>query len=337
MKKVFILGNYVEGKPIIGGVQMYNFLLFKMFKSVPQISFLKTNSNKVFMFIYIFLKLISAPKGSIFWICSMGYHNLFVILKKIKRFNVVFTIHSLEKVSKKGFINKKHRFIEDFTLKYGDYFIFPSNKFFEDSCEKYLIFNSSNSIVIFHPNPFEEYLSTYENKNKGKYILTMGGFSLEKGKDKVENILQALNVIGNCKYKWVGSSPTKDFSKLDIKFNHLLDLREYTTSIEEKKNIIKNADIVLVPSNYESFSFVTVEACYLGVPLIVSNNVGISDLVQKYNSGLVCNFNSVDDIISCILNIHGNRNHYSINAQKMSQEFDLKKIRVEYLAFISSL
>lgn len=55
------------------------------------------------------------------------------------------------------------------------------------------------------------------------------------------------------------------------------------TDLKVKADAYKNADIVIVPSTDESCSLVVLEAMMMGVPVIVSNNVGAKYLVDKSN------------------------------------------------------
>lgn len=62
---------------------------------------------------------------------------------------------------------------------------------------------------------------------------------------------------------------------------------------QELKNIyIRASDIFVLPSFSENFAISAAEALSLGCPVVLSNNVGISDMVKAYNSGWVIDVNS---------------------------------------------
>lgn len=60
----------------------------------------------------------------------------------------------------------------------------------------------------------------------------------------------------------------------------------YTSTMME--HVFDDMDLLIVPSIwYETFSLVTLEALSFGIPVLVSNNVGAKDIVEKYNSEFV--------------------------------------------------
>jgi len=55
----------------------------------------------------------------------------------------------------------------------------------------------------------------------------------------------------------------------------------------ELKNIYNSIDVVFIPSLYDTFSFLGLEAILHGVPVVVSESTGIRDIVRKENAGIV--------------------------------------------------
>jgi glycosyltransferase involved in cell wall biosynthesis len=55
----------------------------------------------------------------------------------------------------------------------------------------------------------------------------------------------------------------------------------------EKHDLYGDADVFALPSRYENFANVAAEAMACGVPVILSENCGISELVRKEQAGLI--------------------------------------------------
>lgn len=56
----------------------------------------------------------------------------------------------------------------------------------------------------------------------------------------------------------------------------------------EKWRLLAGADLLVLPSRNENFANVIVEALAVGTPVLVSDQVGLSDYVKKQNLGWVC-------------------------------------------------
>jgi glycosyltransferase involved in cell wall biosynthesis len=77
----------------------------------------------------------------------------------------------------------------------------------------------------------------------------------------------------------------KQTKKLKVKDNVLFPGPLYGA---EKLEAFKDADVFVLPSTYETFPNAVLEACSLGVPVIVTDRCGIAELVRK--NGLVVKY-----------------------------------------------
>jgi glycosyltransferase involved in cell wall biosynthesis len=57
---------------------------------------------------------------------------------------------------------------------------------------------------------------------------------------------------------------------------------------EEKLRLLRNSDWYVLPSMSENFGLSVVEALAQGVPVIISKEVGISDIINQNGAGLIC-------------------------------------------------
>jgi glycosyltransferase involved in cell wall biosynthesis len=56
---------------------------------------------------------------------------------------------------------------------------------------------------------------------------------------------------------------------------------------DEKNALYRDADVFVLPSRYENFANVAAEAMAFGVPVILSDTCGVSELVRKEQAGLI--------------------------------------------------
>lgn len=61
---------------------------------------------------------------------------------------------------------------------------------------------------------------------------------------------------------------------------------------EELPNYYNAAEMVIMPSHYESFGMVTLEAMACGVPVITTNVAGVSQLIDKKHTSLITSVNN---------------------------------------------
>ncbi|MFL5787408.1 MAG: XrtY-associated glycosyltransferase XYAG1 [Flavisolibacter sp.] len=62
----------------------------------------------------------------------------------------------------------------------------------------------------------------------------------------------------------------------------------------EKFKELMNADAMILPSHNENFANVVIESLYVGTPVIISEQVGLSSFVKQKNLGWVVNRNTVE-------------------------------------------
>ena len=51
---------------------------------------------------------------------------------------------------------------------------------------------------------------------------------------------------------------------------------------ERKENFLKSIDVLMIPSLYEPFGYVAIEAMTYGLPVISSNNGGLGEILEGY-------------------------------------------------------
>jgi glycosyltransferase involved in cell wall biosynthesis len=79
------------------------------------------------------------------------------------------------------------------------------------------------------------------------------------------------------------------------------------TTPEMMRTFYASADIVVIPSYYEGFGIVAVEAMSWGVPVIASAVGGLGEIVQDRVNGLAVKPQSPDDIVEAVVELVGDK------------------------------
>lgn len=149
-----------------------------------------------------------------------------------------------------------------------------------------------NGVPIIKSKP-EENSNPY-NKNKIN-LLFIGRFDYQKGFDLLLNAMDKLNGT-DFHLTAVGSSVHSDF-KYDNKEN--ITYTGWMASNEISK-YLAFADCLVIPSRWEGFAMVPLEAMSFGLPIIASNATSLPEVVENNNNGLLFDINKADDLYKTI-------------------------------------
>lgn len=165
--------------------------------------------------------------------------------------------------------------------------------------------------------------------NNESVILFLGRLHKIKGIDLLLKSFAGLS--GNLKLVIAGpdggylSTIKKIIEKLDISEKVLLVGPLYGS---EKYSAYNDSDIFVLPSVYETFPNTVLEACAFGLPIIITENCGIANIVNN-NIGIVVNYDSIQ-LKNAIIKILENkrlRNVFMENGKKMIRnQFNWNKI-----------
>jgi len=300
------------------------------------------------------LKAVINAKIDILHVHSLGflYHDFIVLLKKLGGTKIVNTPHgpfmALNSYSKKLQIIKK--IIEKLEK--------PINNLYDNIIQvnpyqyKWMtILGIKKSKIKFIPNGINEnafekinvnlkFKKKLENKKIVSYI---GRIDRYKGLDQVIKILPKFKdlifiIIGSDagdKERLVSLSRKLKVDKQII----------FTGKISEKKklSILDISDSFVMPSEWEAFSIVILEAMARGIPVISTKTEGGMFLIKDYKNGFLYDFNNIkalEEKISVILKNKDLREKMSSNNMKKAKSFlwrniakDLEKL---YYSLINS-
>lgn len=104
------------------------------------------------------------------------------------------------------------------------------------------------------------------------------------------------------------------------------------------ERVIKAVDIVVIPSLWEGFGLVAVEAMACGKPIAASNVTGLREVIG--DSGILFAPDDYNDIARSILSIMSDKelfSSYAKKAQIRAEKFGIKKMVLEYMCVYSRI
>lgn len=183
-----------------------------------------------------------------------------------------------------------------------------------------------------------------KDKKDSKYILYIGAISKRKNlKFIIEVLNQLVNIKGYNNYKLiiVGNKAYKEEKyynecfELIKKYNldsNIINLK----TVEQKylRNIYNYSDVYVLPTQYDIFGMVYLEAMYYGVPIVTTLCGGSSMLINERKTGFIRNLDDFEEWANVIIDIAENKEikeKISMETKKLINEKYLwSKLAVEF-------
>lgn len=228
------------------------------------------------------------------------------------------------------------RFFNYYTL-YSEYKLFHSSKLKKVICVSNLVridiltnynIDANKLVVVYNGIDAKNFARNYDTRVKLRRELSIGdSFTLifvgsgylRKG---LSQVITALQFLPDVKLIILG------------KDNDIKHYQEYAKkiSVDNQCNFLgakpqitdyySASDAFILPSSYEPFGLVYLEALANGIPVIVSDKAGASELINDHGIGYVVKHNSVEDIVNKIILLQSN--HYDIEeCLKLANEFTI--------------
>lgn len=239
-----------------------------------------------------------------------SYFIIPFILKKLKIIDskIVFASHGLVPIEKENqMYDYPYRYIlyQKICLVWSDHIIAVSNHLKSTIIKEYKI--NENKISVIHNGVENEFfnrnLATFVGASE--YILFVGTITKIKGLDFLLNAVQKLD---NFHLVLVGKE-TAYLSELEKKYSILFESKKVTylgeIDTETLPSVYSNAKFLVLPSVYDAYGMVVLEAMAAGKPVVISENVGSKEIIENGKEGFVVPFGNVNLLvhaISCLLN-----------------------------------
>lgn len=168
------------------------------------------------------------------------------------------------------------------------------------------------------------------------YLMCMiGSFTEQKNHLFLLDVMKFLP--SNFKLVLLGEGPLRKLIEMKIKE---LNLEKRVIMLGFRKDvasIIKTCDLVVIPSKWEGFGLIAVEAMACGKPVICNDVPGLSEVVG--NAGLRIEPGNVEMFKKSILQVafESNGKMSELNCYKQAAKFDIEKMKQNYIDVYDAL
>ena len=153
---------------------------------------------------------------------------------------------------------------------------------------------------------------------------------------RIDDVIEIFNIIHQqipSKLLLVGDGPERSRIELLVRNLGLTQDVRFLGKIEAVEEVLSIADLFLLPSEKESFGLAALEAMACQVPVISSDTEGIPEVNINGVTGFTSKVGDVEEMgANAILLLSNPEMHaqFKENAYHKAQEFDLKKIMLQY-------
>lgn len=189
--------------------------------------------------------------------------------------------------------------------------------------EKIALLSPGVNLKLFRPVSKSEAKEKTGADINHKIILFVGRITPLKG---IDVLLYAIRILTQKHPKiplclWVVGEWSQEFKRLQY-IRKLLGISAYVKFVGQKKQAelpyyYNCAEVVVMPSYYESFGIVALEAMACSVPVIVSDVTGVSGLLDKEHNELLTSANNPIGLARKIGNLLVNQNRRKVMSEKV--------------------
>ena len=210
----------------------------------------------------------------------------------------------------------------------------------EEERKRSILFGASTQTVVLplgidstaylNLPPKGSFKKCYPNLTGKKIVLFLGRLCFKKGLDLlVSSFSEIVKTQRDCQLVIAGPDEEGYGKKLARLIRHL-ELEEMVTFVgfvhgEEKRALLRDSDLFCLPSHQENFAIAAVEAMAAGLPVVVSDQVGLHSDIQASGSGVVTQCR-VRDLTSALLLLLMN-DEKRIKMGQNARRFALEKYR----------
>ncbi|PPB85795.1 glycosyltransferase [Acinetobacter soli] len=168
--------------------------------------------------------------------------------------------------------------------------------------------NSKKLITIYNGVSIKNTKNTRDHNNKSYYnILFVGRFDFQKGIDVLFEAMNNLNEDREgIKYIFtiVGAPVNNDQEYQILKYENILVRELGWLNRDELEVQYINNDLIILPSRWEGFAMVPLEAMSYGLPILASDIEAFKEIIKHDHNGLLFKQSSVQDLVKLLKSIN---------------------------------
>lgn len=223
--------------------------------------------------------------------------SVLILLYPIRRPKVIYCPHAfaflIPNSRSKKFI---YIFIEKFLQCITDKIICTSQ--YEQAQAIRVKLNRKKLCVIYNGINFSDVIAQSPYTSNKIHLLFVGRFDYQKGYDNLLHLIEMLDpdkfeftIIGDTVHDKVEIILAKNVKYLGwVKYDKIIPYFQYAT-------------VLIMPSRWESFGLVAVEAQSFGLPVIANNCSSLPEVIQNEVTGYLFNFdNELDNVVQILNN-----------------------------------
>ncbi|AZL15796.1 glycosyltransferase family 4 protein [Rickettsiales endosymbiont of Stachyamoeba lipophora] len=175
--------------------------------------------------------------------------------------------------------------------------------------------------TFYLPNMVDASPQFYTKTPRSPIILgSFGRFTQEKGFAKLITVAKILNEK-NFNFKLLLGGDGEQRETIEVLINkHQLQSKVILSGwVKDKAEFFKQIDIFCLPSTYESFGIVILEAMINSTPVIATNTQGPLSLINNYNNGIIVDKESPASIADSIIKLSSDLQLYQTIANNAYQ------------------
>ena len=164
----------------------------------------------------------------------------------------------------------------------------------------------------------------FKVKKNEKILLYVGRFSLEKGLLDIIDIYKSVkSEVKNLRLVFVGEGPEEKMLKEKLPTAIFLGWQNKETLAK----IYSSADLLILPSKYDTFSCVVLEALSCGLPVTAYKSKGPKDIIEHGKSGFLSSGkNEMQNSIITYFSNPINHDGFRLEAFERSKKYDKELI-----------
>lgn len=261
-----------------------------------QVSFhavLLTERQSKYRFLIDLVSTLKNEDGLVVNVHTDGYLIPFAVLFLSKIFwkhSYYLTVHGIYQIERAFCGKSKYRYV---LLEKYIYKRFPNlicvSQMLKQNIQ--VIFGRSDNVLVI-PNATNAHSDVRKKKNIPMELISLGGLRKCKG---IECVLKLASVFKEktCCFHislYGAAENNLDWFQKQVMELNLTGLIDYYGEITDKQkvyDIIRQADIQLCFSKYDTYNVAIAESLVLGCPCIASNMCGAAYLINDYSAGLV--------------------------------------------------